>query len=104
MRIMPSQNTEGNMILMEWTDERSPEEDELGNKVDAGDHYFFYNDTVNYFPVFRYNADYVPLGNAVSYCLHLQWIKKDMRKMYNMYKTVQGFSKCENAINPKFRW
>jgi hypothetical protein len=101
---MPSQNTEGNMILMEWTDERSPEEDELGGKVDIGDHYFFYNDTTEYFPVLRYNPDYVPFGDAISFCIHLQWIKKDMRKMYDMYKTVQGFPNCENAVNPKFRW
>ena len=24
--------------------------------------------------------------------------------MYDMYKTVQGFPDCENALNPKFRW
>lgn len=27
-----------------------------------------------------------------------------MRKMYDMYKTVQGFPDCSNALNPKFRW
>lgn len=24
--------------------------------------------------------------------------------MYDMYKTVQGFPSCSNALNPKFRW
>lgn len=37
-------------------------------------------------------------------CTHLQWIKKENRKMYNLYKDVQGFSSCSNALNPKFRW
>lgn len=85
---MPSQNTEDNMILMSWTDERNKEDVALGTKVDLGDHYFFYNDTTDYFPTLRYNTDYVPFGSATSYCIHLQWIKKDMRKMYDMYKTV----------------
>lgn len=59
------------MILMSWTDEDNKEESKLSTKVDNGDHYFFYNDTTNYFPVLRYNPDYVPLGSAASFCLHL---------------------------------
>lgn len=52
----------------------------------------------------RYNPDWVPFGDAQSFCIHLQWIKRDMRKMVDMYKTVQGFPNCTNALNPKFRW
>jgi hypothetical protein len=69
-----------------------------------GDHYFFYNETENYFPVLKYNPDWVPFGDALEFCIHLQWIKRDMMKMYDLYKTVQGFPTCANAKNPKFRW
>ena len=42
---MPSQNTEGNMILMHWTNEANSEDDELeeGQKADVGDYYFYFN-------------------------------------------------------------
>jgi hypothetical protein len=73
---------------MHWTDKSNAEEAHLGDKVDLGDHYFFYGETSDYFPVMKYNPDYVPFGDALSYCIHLQWIKKDMSRMYDMYKTV----------------
>jgi hypothetical protein len=41
------------------------EESQLGSKVDVGDHYFFYQDTADYFPILKYNADWVPLGDAL---------------------------------------
>lgn len=37
-------------------------------------------------------------------CLHLEWAKRDMRKMLDMYKAVGGMDTCENALNIKFRW
>ncbi|CDW91621.1 UNKNOWN [Stylonychia lemnae] len=104
LRIMPSQNDEQGIIMMHWTDEQNAQEKQLGDKVDLGDHYFLFQDTQFYFPVLKYNPDYVPFGDAASFCIHLQWIKRDMRRMYDMYKTVQGFPTCQNAINPKFRW
>jgi len=69
----------------------------LKDRDEVGENHYFMNDTTSYFPVLRYNTDYVPFGSASSYCIHLQWIKKDMRKMYDMYKTVQGFPLCENG-------
>jgi hypothetical protein len=89
---------------MFWTDEVSREEDELGNKVDIGDYYFYYNDTTNYFPSLKFNTDWVPLGSPSPTCVHLDWIQRDRRKMYDMYKTVKGFPKCYEATNPKYRW
>ena len=89
---------------MHWTNQTNAQEKHLGDKVEVGDNYFFYQETENYFPVLKFNPDYVPFGDAATFCLHLQWIKKDMRKMYDMYKTVQGFPDCKNALNPKFRW
>lgn len=85
---MPSQNTEGNMIIMDYTDQGDPTESQLGDKVEKGDKYFFYNDTKEYFPTLRFNPEYIPFGDASAFCLHLQWIKKDMKKMYDMYKNV----------------
>ena len=101
---MPSQNTEGNMIIMDWTKKSSSEDDDLGSKVDVGDYYFYYNQTQNYFPTLRFHQDSVPFGNSLSYCIHLEWSKKEMKSMIDMYKHVQGFEMCSNAKNPKFRW
>ena len=94
------------MILMLWTDQSSSEDDELsqGGKTDVGEHYYYFNETNEYFPSLHYNEDNVPIGSATPFCLHIEWIRKDMRKMYNLYKRVQNFPTCYNAKNPKFRW
>jgi len=39
---MPSQNDEQGIILMQWTDESNAQEKQLGDKVDVGDHYFYF--------------------------------------------------------------
>ena len=79
---------------MEWTKRSSSEDDDLGSKVDVGDYYFYYNQTANYFPTMRFHTDSVPFGNAQTYCVHVQWAKKEMKSMIDMYKHVQGFDAC----------
>lgn len=68
---MPSQNDEQGIILMRRTNQSNAEESWLGSKVDVGDNYFYYSKTTDYFPVLKYNPDYVPFGDAASFCLHL---------------------------------
>jgi len=76
------------MIVMEWTKQSSSEDDDLGSKVDVGDYYFYYNDTTNYFPTLHMTSDFVPFGSAQPFCLHLEWTKKEMRRMIDLYKHV----------------
>lgn len=37
-------------------------------------------------------------------CFHLRWAKRNMRKMFDLYKSVGNQGDCEMALNPKFRW
>ncbi len=68
---MPSQNNEGGMIQMEWTDRDSSVEGKLSSRVDAEDYFFFFNDTKEFFPTLRYEDTYIPVGNPKTYCVHL---------------------------------
>lgn len=104
VRVMPSQNTEGNMILMEWTDKAHAVDSELGQKVDLGDHYFQFKDTKDYFATLKIVEDYAPLGDSKPMCIHLSWVKREMRKMVDKYRAVGQMGMCDNAMNPKFRW
>ncbi len=104
LRIMPSQNTEANIILMDYIDTQDQYAGNLNDRADDMKYYFHYAKTPEYFPVMRFTEDYVPLGNAKHMCIHLDWIRKDMRLMYDMYRTVQNFPDCKNAVNPKYRW
>ena len=85
------------MILMKWTDETNKQEAKLGEKVDVGDHYFSYSNTAGYFPILRYNADYVPFGSSDRSCVHLEWNKIEHKRMYDMYRQVQSFPTCINS-------
>ena len=104
LRLMPSQVNEGNMILMEWTEFDSKEEGKLSSNVGADDYFFFFNDTKDLFPTLRYEEEYVPMGDAKTYCVHLDWIRRDQKRMLDMYHSVTNFPECENSLNPKFRW
>ena len=59
------------MIIMKRTNEVNEQESKLGTKVDLGDNYFLFTETAEYFPVLRFNPDYVPFGNAMPFCIHL---------------------------------
>ena len=85
------------MILMQWTDKANGLDNELGQKVDVGDHYFLWQDTKDYFPTLRFDEQFMPFGNSKPMCLHLEWAKRDMRKMLDMYKSVGNMDTCENA-------
>ena len=66
---------------MKWTDEENEEEKYLGTKVDKGDNYFLVTQTSDYFPVLRLDKDHGPFGSASPLCIHLDWTRKEQRKM-----------------------
>ena len=108
---MPSQNYENNMIIMEPTKTPSRLASEMSSSAvsslassSATEEYFSFSATQQYFPTLHAEEDYVPLGNPKQYCLHLDWIRKDYRKMTDKYFHVQEFPQCSLAANPKGIW
>jgi hypothetical protein len=73
---MPSQNTESNMLYLNWvsmtTDTELPD-------ATASQSYFYnkslhlYNDTRDYFPVLNLAPEYVPVGDSKNICVNLAW-------------------------------
>jgi hypothetical protein len=92
------------MIIMEKTKGSSSEDSYLNTDIDAEASYFMYSDMTSYFPTLKVSAENAPIGSSGVYCIHLRWIKKEMAKVIDMYKHVQGFSNCTNAFNTKVRW
>jgi hypothetical protein len=58
----------------------------------------------NYFPLFKFYKDYLPLGTSKPFCLHLDWIKKENASLLDKYNSVQNLPFCEGAVSPKVRW
>ena len=99
-KIMPSFNTQKNMLKMDFRQDAIDATD--NSEYDHG--YFYWNKTEHYFSTLRLDPAYVPVGNSKTTCWHTMWIKKKMSNMIDMYESVQGFPKCVNAYNTKFRW
>ena len=106
IRIMPSHQTEGNMLLMlpgngqaEWQHEYDGDFDDS-----ITEDYFTTDRMDEYFPDFNFHENTVPLGNAKPFCLHLDWSTKANRKKLDRYYSVQDMPLCGLAQNPKFRW
>jgi hypothetical protein len=58
----------------------------------------------NYFPLFKFYKEYLPLGTSKPFCLHLDWIKKENASLLDKYNSVQNLPFCEGAVSPKVRW
>ena len=106
IRIMPSHQTEGNMLLMvpdngsaEWQGEY---DGDFSDSITA--EYFTTDKMEDYFPEMHFNENTVPLGNAKPFCLHLDWSTKQNKKILSKYYSVQDMPLCKLAQNPKFRW
>lgn len=90
LRIMPSANTEGNIINMNYI-RNTKEEDETGN-VDKSYHVF--SDTNDYFTSLTLKEEYVPFGEPEPYCLHLSWATLQDSKMVDKYRDFNGLNRC----------
>lgn len=105
---MPSQNTEGNKVIMDYSseNEKSGAEDQFDpDQVDAiSPDFFKMNNWENYFATVKLTEDYLPLGSGKPLCLHLEWIKKAQSLQIDRYLDVQDFPTCASALNTKVRW
>lgn len=89
LKIMPSANTEDNIIIMNYI-KNSQGEDKIGN-VDKSYHRFM--DTHDYFPAINVKKEYVPFGDPDPYWLYLSWATIDKSKMKDKYKPFLGMSR-----------
>jgi hypothetical protein len=71
---------------------------------DRAPSYFSWQQTESFFPTLHLDEDYIPLGNPKEYCLHLDWVRKDYRKMHEKYYRVQEFPTCSLSTNPRGKW
>ena len=95
LKLMPTQNKERNLAIMPYTKDENQQTE---------DPYFYYNDTNGYFPILRFNNDYVPVGSSSPFCVHLMWIDKKDKIKVDKYIKFKSFDDCENAYNPSVRW
>lgn len=86
-RVMPSQNTEGNFLVMEAKSEASPHEGDYDEEVadNISELSFVYNQTQAYFPTLRFDEQHTPVGSAKNYCLNLAWIQRSKRRLFDRY-------------------
>jgi hypothetical protein len=90
LRIMPSANTQNNIMLMDYI--KNTKQENIGGNVDKS--YHAITDTKTYFPSITLKKEYVPFGDPDPYCLHLSWAGADKSKMVNMYKPFGGMNRC----------
>jgi hypothetical protein len=78
-RVMPSQNTVGNKQLMHAKSDASSSQSFYADGIadDVTSDRFELNEWENYFPNLHFDENYVPLGSAKPYCLHIEWIRHD---------------------------
>ena len=90
LRIMPSANTEENIVVMKYM--KNTEDEDAGGNVDKSYHVF--SDTESYFPSLRLKKEYVPFGDPDPYCLHLSWSPVDKSNMIDKYQPFVGMNRC----------
>lgn len=89
LRIMPSANTENNIIIMDYI--RNTKEEQEGGNVDKSYHAF--ENTVDYFPSLNFYKEYVPFGDPEPFCFHLSWSPIDRSRISELYKPFEGMNR-----------
>ena len=104
---MPSQNTENNMLYLNWVSMTTGTE---RSDAAAAQDYFYnkslhiYNDTRDYFPTLNLAPEFVPVGDSKQLCINLAWAPLMQQKVKALYREVNDLPVCSEAQNPKFRW
>ncbi len=104
LKIMPSENTQGNVIRMAFQTEDLLKERKLTRIYNYSQAYFFHTNTSLYFPIFHFIREDVPVGDSEVYCVHLFWTGKENEKVLELYDSVKGFPQCSKAFNPRVIW
>ena len=104
VKIMPSENTKGNMIVMNPQSEDLLKEKKLSRVYNYSQSYFFHINTTMYFPIFHFIRPDVPVGDSEVYCVHLFWSTKENEMTLELYESFKGFPQCSKAFNPRVIW
>ena len=102
---MPSQNTENNMLYMDWVSMTT--ESEKSDSA-ASQNYFYnkslhlYNNTKDYFPTLNLNSEFVPVGESKQVCINIAWVP--LKEWRGSYGQVKSLPECAGTLNLKSRW
>jgi hypothetical protein len=108
MKIMPSYNTEKNVLYMEHTNNfyKSKIENSLDlmESFNMNNTFFFINKTALFFPRMSYITENVPIGDSISMCVAVSWTNKERGENYDIMKPVLDFPQCQQTLTGKFIW
>jgi len=104
LKIMPSENTMNNEVNMEWDKKIMIPESKINKKFKYDQSYFSYKVHPNYFPVFRFNSESIPVHDSETFCIHLLWAGRANESISDLYESVMKFPECINSKNPRFDW
>ena len=104
LKIMPSENTQGNILRMKYQTEDLLKERKLNRVYNYSQAYFFHTNTSMYFPIFHFIRPDVPVGDSEVYCVHLFWTAKENEKVLELYDSIRAFPQCSKAFNPRVIW
>jgi hypothetical protein len=104
LKIMPSENTKGNMIVMNFEDKDLLNERKINRIFNYTQSYFFHTNTAMYFPIFHYIREDVPVGDSELYCIHLFATSRENQMTLELYESLKGFAQCTKAFNPRVIW
>jgi hypothetical protein len=89
-KIMPTHTTYRNMQEMQFIVNNNISEladDYIDtSRIDAGDRFFYYENTASYFPTLYFDQDHIPVGNSTVYCVFLKFIEKELKRYKDQYR------------------
>jgi hypothetical protein len=104
VKIMPSENTQKNLIVMSPRTENLLQERKIVRSYNYTQSYFFHDLTTLYFPTFRFDREDVPVGDSEIYCVHAYWTPSENDMTLELYESFRGFPQCSRALNPRIIW
>lgn len=104
VKIMPSQNTKGNMIVLKQKTDISFKEKKIQQLFNFSELYFFHQNTTLYFPALHFHRENVPAGDSENYCIHIYYAAIENIMLLELYESVKEFPDCVMANNPKTSW
>ncbi|MDR3736716.1 MAG: hypothetical protein P4L10_14430 [Acidobacteriaceae bacterium] len=104
LKIMPSENTRGNMVVMRHQTSDLLTEKKLARAYNYSQSYFFHTNTTMYFPVFHFEPENIPVGDSEIYCIHLFWTPSENEQTLELYDSVKGFPQCSKAFDQRVIW
>lgn len=104
VKIMPSENTKKNMILLEQQTGNLLQDTKITRAYNYSQVYFLHKNTAMYFPTFHFIREDVPVGDSEVYCVHAFWAPIGNLMLLEIYESIKGFPGCSKAFNERVSW